>query len=214
MARELTNNDLEAVAFIGDAVAPLFLYEPGSAELRATLDAYRGLDVDQAVAEWPFGGEAAVRQALSDVQGGLQEADDEALKWEYRRMFAGPGHIVTPQWGSVYTDRECVMFGEATIALDEWMAENGIDRIAGKSTPSDHFGLMLELMAWIARNKPACLQEFLEQHLLTWAHHFLGEVQGETRERYLRGAAELADASLAGMRESFGLHVIEPRFYR
>lgn len=214
MAEDLTNEDLEAAAFVGDAVAPLFLYEPGSADLQATLDAYRALDADQAAAEWPFGEETAVRQALLDVQDGLRESDVEALKWEYRRMFTGPGHIVTPQWGSVYTDRECVMFGKATIALDEWMAEHGIDRIAGKSTPSDHFGLMLELMAWIARNKPECLQEFLEQHLLTWAHHFLGEVQSETHERYLRGAAELADASLAGMQESFGLQVTEPRFYR
>ena len=35
--------------------------------------------------------------------------------WEYRRLFVGPGHLPAPPWGSVYTDRECVIFGEATL---------------------------------------------------------------------------------------------------
>ena len=54
-------------------------------------------------------------------EGLVAGADNEELVWEYRRLFVGPGHLPAPPWGSVYTDHECVIFGEATLALRAWM---------------------------------------------------------------------------------------------
>ena len=67
---------------------------------------------------------------------------------EYRRLFVGPAPKPAPPWGSVYTDRECVVFGESTLALRAWMRAQGIARLVDDKTPEDHIGLMLVLMAW------------------------------------------------------------------
>lgn len=86
-------------------------------------------------------------------ENGAFAADDD-LTWEYRRLFIGPGAKPAPPWGSVYTDRECVVFGATTLELRAWMREHGVARTADEKTPEDHIGLMLALMAWLAQNSP------------------------------------------------------------
>ena len=125
-----------------------------------------------------------------------------------------PGQKAAPPWGSVYTDRECVVFGEATLALRQWMRESGIARPGDGSEPEDHIGLMLLLMAWIARHRPELLDDYLTDHLLTWAPHFLGIVGEQTHHPFFGGLASLSAASLAGVQQALGLSVDTPRFYR
>ena len=148
------------------------------------------------------------------MQEGLANGVDDDLMWEYRRLFVGPGHKAAPPWGSVYTDREQVIFGLTTLDLRRWMRERGIERRGDANDPEDHIGLMLELMAWIAANRPADLDDYLQNHLLTWAPHFLAYMEKETTHPFYKGLARLACASLEGMRDSRGLDVVEPRFYR
>ena len=40
---------------------------------------------------------------------------DEDLYWEYRRLFVGPQAKVAPPWGSVYLDKDQVIFGASTM---------------------------------------------------------------------------------------------------
>lgn len=97
--------------------------------------------------------------------------------WEYRRLFVGPGHLPAPPWGSVYTDRECVIFGEATFALRAWMRACGIERATDERTPEDHIGLMLALLSFLAVERPELVDDFLRDHLLTWAPHYLDALE-------------------------------------
>lgn len=138
---------------------------------------------------------------------------DDALTWEYRRLFVGPGHKAAPPWGSVYTDHDRVIFGLTTLDLRRWMREHGIERLGGPKDPEDHIGLMLELMTWLARNRPADLDEYLQLHFLTWAPHFLARMENVTTHAFYRGLARLTRLSLEGVRDCRGLRVVEPRFY-
>lgn len=212
---EKTDPVLDAVAFAGDALAPFFLQDPLTGDAGASFEAMAALDPAAAAAEWPFAEEGEAREALGLMVAGLAGgAGDEGLAWEYRRLFVGPAPKPAPPWGSVYTDRECVVFGASTLELRAWMRGRGVARLAGDGEPEDHIGLMLALMAWLARNRPADLDEYLRGHLLTWAPHFLGELAGAARHPFYEGLARLTASTLEGIRAERGLKVAVPRFYR
>ena len=206
---------LEGIAFVGETLGPFFLQDPKTGEAGAAFQALAALDVDAAAAEWPFAGEAEARACLALMKEGLAHGiEDDDLVWEYRRLFVGPAPKPAPPWGSVYTDRECVVFGESTLALRAWMRAQGIARLVDDKTPEDHIGLMLVLMAWIARNQPEDLDEFLQEHLLTWSSHFLDQLIEAADQPFYEGLARLTKASLEGIQAELALDVVYPRFYR
>ena len=206
---------LEGIAFVGETLGPFFLQDPKTGEAGAAFQALAALDVDAAAAEWPFAGEAEARACLALMKEGLAHGiEDDDLVWEYRRLFVGPAPKPAPPWGSVYTDRECVVFGESTLALRAWMRAQGIARLVDDKTPEDHIGLMLVLMAWIARNQPADLDDYLRLLLLPWSSHFLDELAEAAKQPFYEGLARLAKASLEGIQSERALDVAYPRFYR
>lgn len=144
------------------------------------------------------------------------EVDDvnNDLIWEYRRLFVGPAAKAAPPWGSVYTDRECVVFGEATLDLRQWMRQTGIEKLNDDKEPEDHIGLMLMMMSWISVNKPEALDDFLRLHLLTWSSHFLEEMEEATDHPFYKGLARITRLSLEGIQEDREIEVEYPRFYR
>ena len=116
---------LEQVAFIGDVFAPFFLQDPLTGCAGPSFAAMAALDPAAAAAEWPFVDAEAAESPLALMAQGAADAT-ENLAREYRRLFVGPAHKAAPPWGSVYTDRECVMFGESTLELRRWMREHGL----------------------------------------------------------------------------------------
>ncbi|HBT95150.1 MAG TPA: Tat proofreading chaperone DmsD, partial [Coriobacteriia bacterium] len=178
--------------------------------------------VEAAASDWPFVDDAVAAGCLKRMHSDLRPTQgsdydstaDEALIWEYRRLFIGPATKPAPPWGSVYTDWEMVVFGESTLALRQWMRENGIERLSGEGTPEDHIGLMLLLMAWIAENKPELLAEYLRLHLLTWSSHFLSQLEGAAEHSFYAGLARLAKESLEAVQRDLKIEVEYPRYYR
>lgn len=205
---------MEAVAFAGASLAPFFLNDPRTGDAADAFAAMAELDAKAAAAEWPFVEEAEARAALAAMVDGLAAgADNEALVWEYRRLFVGPGHLPAPPWGSVYTDRECVVFGEATLALRAWMRRVGVARTADERTPEDHIGLMLALLSYLAEERPDLVDEYLRDHLLTWALHYLEALEAAADHPFYQGLAALTRSTLLGLQAARGLGVTLPHFY-
>ena len=211
------DEELEAVAFVGTTLAPFFLNDPKKGEAGASFAAMAQLNPAQAAGEWPFADaeEAAADFALM-VEGLAGGADAEDLVWEYRRLFTGPGHLVAPPWGSVYTDVESVVFGASTLELRAFMRKAGVARVSDERTPEDHIGLMLAMMAYLAQNKP----EFLDEVPLT-ATCSPGRpttwIRWSARRSTLstEGLPRLTRSTLEGIRAARGLQVRDfPRFYR
>lgn len=213
-ANEQSAAELEAIAFVGETLAPFFLQDPRTGTADASFDAVAALNAQEAASAWPFADAEEAQRAFSLMVDGLAKGRDDDLVWEYRRLFIGPAPKPAPPWGSVYTDRECVVFGATTLELRRWMREHGIARQTDDKTPEDHMGLMLVLMAWIARNQPEDLAEFLRLHLLTWSTHFLDQLAEAARQPFYEGLARLTKASLEGIEAELGLEVVHPRFYR
>lgn len=206
---------LDEVAFVGETLGPFFLEDPKAGKATSAFEAITTLNIEEAAQEWPFVAQQQAHEALSLMQNGLRngiEADE--LVWEYRRLFVGPATKAAPAWGSVYTDREGVVFGQSTLELRRFMRTYGIERLQDEKNPEDHIGLMLQLMAWIAREKPECLEEYLRLHLLTWASHFLEKLEEVSEEDFYRGLARLTKESFEGIKQELEIEVTYPRFYR
>lgn len=208
------DDQLEAIAFIGETLAPFFLQDPRTGSAGESFRAFAALDPAAAAQEWPFADEDEVAVSLELMVTGLANGLTDDLMWEYRRLFIGPAAKPAPPWGSVYTDRECVIFGASTLALRSWMRECGIARTTDDKTPEDHIGLMLALMAWIAREKPEALGEYLQLHVLTWSSHFLDALDSAAEHPFYQGLARTAKASLEGIQDAGKLEIVYPRFYR
>lgn len=224
-AQCLSNMDeftLDKVAFIGNTLSPFFLEDPRDGNAGGLFASFASLNAEAAAEEWPFVNAEDARRSLSLMVSGLSPSltesgsfeADSALTWEYRRLFVGPAALPAPPWGSVYTDRECVIFGQTTTALHEWMLEHGVVRNGDSSSPDDHIGLMLGLMAWIARDRSENLEEYLSTHLLTWASHYLGELLESADHPFYKGLAQLTKLSLDGIQQALSLDVVAPHFYR
>lgn len=210
-----TDAYLENVAFIGQSLGPFFLEDPLTGNAQAAFEAIAALDKTRAAGEWPFAGESTALKALTLMQEGLaQGSNSEDVVWEYRRLFIGPNIKPTPPWSSVYTDKECVVFGQSCLDLRAWMRANGIERTTDEKTPEDHIGLLLLLMVWIAANKPELLDEYLRLHVLTWSSHFLEQLYTAAKQPFYQGLALLTHASLEGIQQERGITVEYPRFYR
>lgn len=208
---------VDAIVFAGASLAPFFLNDPRTGDAADAFAALAELDVAAAAAQWPFVGDeiAAVESALAAMKEGLAAgADHDDVVWEYRRLFVGPGHLPAPPWGSVYTDRECVVFGESTLALRAWMRAVGVERLADERTPEDHIGLMLALLSFLAAERPELVDDYLRDHLLTWAPHYLEALEEAAEQPFYVGLARLTRLTLAGLQRERGLTVELPRFYR
>ncbi len=208
---------VDAIVFAGASLAPFFLNDPRTGDAADAFAALAELDVAAAAAQWPFAGDevAAVEGALAAMKEGLAAgADHDDVVWEYRRLFVGPGHLPAPPWGSVYTDRECVVFGESTLALRAWMRAVGVERLADERTPEDHIGLMLALLSFLAAERPELVDDYLRDHLLTWAPPYLEALEEAAEQPFYTGLARLTRLTLAGLQRERGLTVELPRFYR
>lgn len=167
--------------------------------------------------------EVAARSVADDVVARTPGASHftaspapDTLTAEYRRLFVGPAPKAAPPWGSVYTDKDQVVFGASTLELRDWLRRNGIavNRTDDSDEPEDHIGTMLVLLAWLADEKPPAVEEYLRDHLLPWAPHFLELMEGAADLPFFQSLAALTRLTLTGAQEQLGLEVETPRFYR
>ena len=149
----------------------LFYYAPESAEA-APLVAV--LTNDGWETQWPLP-EASLAPLVTAFQTQCEETHAQA----WQRLFVGPWALPSPPWGSVWLDRESVLFGDSTLALRQWMREKGIQFEMKQNEPEDNFG---SLLPW---------------HLFPWSTRFLDVFIEKAEHPFYRALGELARLTLA-----------------
>jgi TorA maturation chaperone TorD len=182
----------EAIASTMRILGALYLQDPKLAESQILLDELGRLP---SLEGWPFGSELEVAQSAAMVSAGLATSRTELAR-EYQRLFIGPQAFKAPAWGSVYLDKDQVLFGSSTLELRQWMRTNGITINEDKREPEDHIGKMLILLGWLATEKPHLLPEFLGDHLMPWAPRYLELLFADARQPFYRGLAVLTRTTL------------------
>ncbi|AMG67280.1 Tat proofreading chaperone DmsD [Providencia stuartii] len=204
----MSEQTLNSISLTARVLGAAFYYAPNDIQ-----DIIALLSTPQWVEEWPYGSEEQ-KQAIADKMAIIQ-TDNETLDDAYQRLFIGPYALPAPPWGSVWLDKENVIFGESTLQLREWMQHNQIDICLTQNEPEDHFGLLLMMVAWVAENNPAKLNELLAQHILPWGVHYLNKMQADAHFPFYVGLAELAHLTLVNWQQSLDVKAAEKAiFYR
>lgn len=133
----------------------------------------------------------------------------------WQRLFIGPWALPAPPWGSVWLDKENVLFGDSTLALREWMRANGIGHATQGQEPEDHFGTLLLLAAWLCESaQEEAFSQLLAWHLLPWSGRFLEVFIAGAEHPFYHSLGQLAQATLAEWQRQLPIAVADKPLYR
>ena len=201
-------NTFQQISLYGRLLGASFYYEPSHSRIAGVLDFFRQPTWTQ---EWEIPLE---EKACEKITALINQGLTQDLTEQYQNLFIGPNELVAPPWGSVYLDPECVIFGNSLLALRDFLKRHQIAFQAQQDEPEDHIGLMLMLAAYLAETRPHLLVEFLSQHLLTWAPHFLTKLANVENHPFYQGLAQLTLITLDDWKQKLSLSVPDVRFYR
>ena len=154
---------LEGIAFVGDAAGAVL--PAGSRRTGEAGAAFAGLGGARRGRRPLRSGRSLRPRPRPRALSGAHDRQGLAARHRGRRPGVGvpppvrrPGaERPAPPWGSVYTDRDCVVFGESTLALRDLDARPAASRALADDTHprGPHRPHARALMAWVARNQPA-----------------------------------------------------------
>ncbi len=149
------------------------------------------------LAQWPdFGQDPDT--ALTEIRHSLEQDSFDTIERDYYQLFVGPGGMSAYPWGSVYTDKENLVFGDTTQAWLDFCQQQGLTFELAHNEPQDHIGLILAVLAQLfERGDEAAIRALLSDHLLPWSHRFLDAVATEARTGFYRGFSRLTALLLA-----------------
>ncbi|MDY2946703.1 Tat proofreading chaperone DmsD [Mannheimia varigena] len=149
----------------------------------------------------------------SEIQKNLQNATSEQLNEAYQALFIGPNALPAPPWGSVYLDKESVLFGDSLLNLRAFLSDNQIAFSLNQNEPEDHIGLMLMLAAYLAEANPNLLKPFFAEHLLPWAYRFFELFNAESYPFY-QGLGKLTESLLREWQKNLEIQPLVLQLYR
>lgn len=211
------NVAVDNIATTGKVLGSLFYHSPSSLQVQPLVEWFSFAKWQE---QWPYGTVNELSAIAALLQQGLSH-QSEPLEEAFQRLFIGPYALPAPPWGSVYLDPECVIFGDSTLALRQWMRDNAIEwhseadnSSQGRAEPEDHIGLMLMMTAWLAAFSADLLDDFLAAHLLTWSGRYLELMEQGAQHSFYQGIAQLTRLTLDGWSEQRQINAVSLETYR
>ncbi|CBG88241.1 Tat proofreading chaperone DmsD [Citrobacter rodentium] len=194
-------------AMTARVLGALFYFAPDSNEAAQIVTS---LQTDDWLTQWPL-----AQEQLAPLAPLFRSESEETLAQAWQRLFVGPWALPSPPWGSVWLDRENVLFGESTLVLRQWLRDNGIHFEMRQNEPEDHFGALLLLAAWLAENgRHTQCAELLAWHLFPWSGRFLAVFIDNAGHPFYQAAGELARRTLARWQSELLIPVPVKKLYR
>jgi TorA maturation chaperone TorD len=161
---------------------------------------------------WLAGAVAAWKTTLSPLVAQFQAEADE-LSRGLAASVCRPLCAPAPPWGSVWLDRENVLFGDSTLALRQWMRDNGIQFAMQQNEPEDHFGSLLLLTAWLAENATPSANSCWPG-ICSRGHRFLNVFIEKADHPFYQALGELARLTLAQWQSQLLIPVADKPLFR
>ncbi|MEZ9004418.1 molecular chaperone TorD family protein [Vibrio splendidus] len=144
----------------------------------------------------------------------LRSEDEDTLSAEFSRLFEGVGDMPAPPWGSVYLDKDRVVFGASTVEYRQFLELNQIELDTGLREPEDQFGLMLFAHAYLLENNnidSAC--ELLGSHLLTWSSVYLEKLNTASELSFYKKLSTDVIYWLKYLTSEYKINVVPKKLY-
>lgn len=194
-------------ALTARALGALFYFAPDSNQAAPLVAAFRDGSWREV---WPLPG--AQLQPLAEA---FCQPGEEPLAAAWQRLFIGPDALPAPPWGSVWLDRESVLFGDSTLALRQWMRERAIDVESAQNEPEDHIGTLLLLAAWLIESgRQTECDQLLAWHLLPWSGRFLTVFQHKAAHPFYAALGKLAQLTLNDWQSRLLIPVADKPLFR
>ena len=197
----------QAFAVAARVLGALFYYPPQSEQAAPLVAALQDPSWQE---QWSL-----PSSALSPLAERLTRPADEPLPDAWQRLFLGPWALPAPPWGSVWLDRENVLFGDSTLALRQWMRDNNIVFAPGQNEPEDHIGTLLMMAAWLLEEgRETECEQLLAWHVLPWAGRWLTVFCEHTAHPFYQAVGELTRLTLAEWQTYLLIPVAEKPLYK
>ncbi|PSU67956.1 DMSO reductase [Photobacterium phosphoreum] len=140
---------------------------------------------------------------------------DLALATDFQQLFEGMDVMPAPPWGSVYLDREQVVFGDSLLRYREFLIQHKMALDTGMREPEDQFGLMLlALVNLIEQHSDhVAARVLLEQHLLPWCYRYLALVAKNAQTQTYQYLAITTQQWLRYVQQELELTPVEMKVY-
>ena len=179
---------------------------------RSPDEAFLALAHEQALfSEWPVppeSEEAAFALKALEQCFRAGPGDATAIYQDHLTLFSGPAPLARP-WGSVWLERDGMLFGEETMRVRQIYAQWGLAVEVRGREPEDYLGLefafCVHLLRKIAGNHDAAataLTNFLDSHLLRWAEPCLRKAAENATDVFYRSVPLLCLDALYSLRQN------------
>lgn len=169
-------------------VSDIFYYEPTAKKLNFVLEN---------VSLWPDD-DNETQKLIAEILTSVNQDGFEKIKEDFYKLFIGPGKKDVYPWGSVYTDKENLLFGKSTILWEEFCIKTGIVISPSSNEPTDHFALVISAIAAILSSesepkiKVSKVQFIFREHFSPWGLDVLSLVVQNASTIYYKNFAKLA----------------------
>ncbi|CEO40962.1 molecular chaperone TorD family protein [Photobacterium kishitanii] len=193
-------SDMENVKVLSRIIGGLFYYHPSQYET-VGINAVLRLD------------NTGFSQ-FDKTTAAISATDPHTLSVWHDELFTGIGEMKAPPWGSVYLDKEAVVFGDSTLHYRQFLLQCGIEFEAKHNEPEDQFGLMLMVIASLIEDKKFdAVAELLSVHLLPWAPHYLALFQQAAPVGAYRELADLGQSFITAVAQQFNAIAAPHKIY-
>ncbi|MUJ19996.1 Tat proofreading chaperone DmsD [Aliivibrio fischeri] len=144
-----------------------------------------------------------------------EATDNELVADDFQRLFEGCDVMPAPPWGSVYLDREQVIFGDSTLRFRQFLLNHNIELNTGMREPEDQFGLSLLAMAMMIDQEKdeSVISELLSEHLLPWSYHYLELVKKHSKTDVYKTLSDITSGWLAALQKELNITPHEYKLY-
>lgn len=144
-----------------------------------------------------------------------ENTDKDFIASDFQQLFEGCDVMPAPPWGSVYLDREQVIFGDSTLRFRRFLLTHNIELNTGMREPEDQFGLSLLAMAMMIEQGKSedVISELLSEHLLPWAYHYLELVQKNATTEIYTSLSSITFDWLTALQEEFNITPHQYKLY-
>ncbi len=144
----------------------------------------------------------------------LTSLDEIQLEHDFSVLFEGMGEMPVPPWGSVYLDKERVLFGESNVLYRLFLEQNGIMLDSGQREPEDQFGLMLLACAYfLERDNTQKAFELLGEHLMPWGATYLNQLENKAPNLFYQRLATDVLQWLNALIQQQSIQVLQKKVY-